>query len=529
MSKDLVEQARRFDFSGLRLAGIARMSHEDQSDPDAPAPGFRTGRDIAGREVQAEDCEGYITSRGGAYVYTYEEPDTSAYKQRRIRLPDGRTVYRVVRPVFEGALEDLKRGVAANGQPVDGLVVYDVDRLTRNPRHLEDCIEVVVHYGRPIIDITGSLDLLTDNGRTMARVIVATANKQSADTARRVRRKHAVLQQAGIPAGGRRPFGCNPDRRTLCEPEADLIREAVGRILEGAPLSAITGDWNRRKITTGQGNRWARQNLIVVLRNPRLCGLRGRIVHEVDPDTQQRTEFYEVVLSAKDGSRVVGLWDKIITVGEWERLIALIGDRAYASRAKNTRKYLLSGILRCGRSECGAKMCGGMVGTGDAARHRYFCPGVSAGGCGGTAIAGPVVDDYLTEAIVAKLEQEAQRRDARSPVAVWPGEQALADVREQLSDLTRAWRAKQIKGARYFPMLAELEQDETDLEQQAQTWRSAHAGQQPALLTIRQDWPNKTLAERRALAQRVLAAVTVKAAAGRRFDPQRLEPHWAAL
>ncbi|MGW3170949.1 hypothetical protein [Streptomyces sp. NPDC001153] len=39
------------------------------------------------------------------------------------------------------------------------------------------------HYHRPIIDITGTLDLLTDNGRAMARVIVAMANKQSlADT-----------------------------------------------------------------------------------------------------------------------------------------------------------------------------------------------------------------------------------------------------------------------------------------------------------------------------------------------------------
>jgi DNA invertase Pin-like site-specific DNA recombinase len=84
----------------------------------------------------------------------------------------------VVRPVFGAALEDLKRGRTPDGQWLDGLVVYDIDRLTRDNRHLEDCIEVVEHFGRPILDITGTLDLLTDNGRTVARIVVATYNKQ---------------------------------------------------------------------------------------------------------------------------------------------------------------------------------------------------------------------------------------------------------------------------------------------------------------------------------------------------------------
>ena len=36
------------------------------------------------------------------------------------------------------------------------MIVYDIDRLTRDPRHLEDAIETVEHYHRPIIDITGA-------------------------------------------------------------------------------------------------------------------------------------------------------------------------------------------------------------------------------------------------------------------------------------------------------------------------------------------------------------------------------------
>ncbi len=165
-------------------------------------------------------------------------------------------MYRVVRPVFESALADLKRGKTPDGRRLDGLVVYDIDRLTRDSRNLEDAIEVVEHFGKPIIDITGSLDLLTDNGRTMARVIVATANKSSADTARRVRRKHQAMQRQGIPAGGTRPFGLQADRRTLDEAEAATVREMVRRFLAGVPLTGIATDLNRRGISTASGKPW---------------------------------------------------------------------------------------------------------------------------------------------------------------------------------------------------------------------------------------------------------------------------------
>jgi site-specific DNA recombinase len=110
---------------------------------------------------------------------------------------------------------------------LDGLIVYDIDRLTRDNRHLEDAIEIVEHYRRPILDITGTLDLLTDNGRTVARIVVATHAQSSAATARRVARKHQALQQAGIPTGGARPFGWTEDKPTLDPAEAEEIRQAA--------------------------------------------------------------------------------------------------------------------------------------------------------------------------------------------------------------------------------------------------------------------------------------------------------------
>jgi DNA invertase Pin-like site-specific DNA recombinase len=77
-------------------------------------------------------------------------------------------------------LEDLKRGQVPNGQPLDGVAVVDIDRLTRENRTLEDAIEVVEHHGRPIIDLSGQLDLLTESGRTVARLLVGAKGAESA-------------------------------------------------------------------------------------------------------------------------------------------------------------------------------------------------------------------------------------------------------------------------------------------------------------------------------------------------------------
>jgi site-specific DNA recombinase len=53
----------------------------------------------------------------------YEENDTSAYKKRRVVLPDGTVVWRVIRPVWQRMLADLRTGV------IQAAWVADLDRL----------------------------------------------------------------------------------------------------------------------------------------------------------------------------------------------------------------------------------------------------------------------------------------------------------------------------------------------------------------------------------------------------------------
>ena len=529
MTPRSIERARSGDFAGMNFAGLVRLSFE--TDDDATDPHPMTGKDIKGRNEQTLDCKSYVERRGGTYIHTYEEPNTSAYKRRPVQLPDGRTVYRVIRPIFEAALADLKHGATSGGQRLDGLVVYDIDRLTRDPRNLEDAIEVVEHFGKPIIDITGSLDLLTDNGRTMARVIVATANKSSADTARRVRRKHQAMQQKGIPAGGTRPYGWQDDRRTLNEAEADNVREAVRRFLGGAPLTGIAADWNRRGILTRTGKTWTASALKVVFKNPRICGYRGRIIRNADPITGRVTRRMETVLDA-NGDPVIGQWEPIISIEDWGAIMALLESNRKPGFGDNARKYRLSGILRCGMPGCGTKMRGSPRVEKGEATYYYQCPATGLGGCGGVAINGPKADEWIIEAVIAKFEFEAAKRSTETLPEAWPGTHELAEVQQQIADLTAGWRARPqlISTARYFGLLPELERDEQELIAQRDAWSARRASIANQPLSIRKDWESGrlTLAEQRAYIERVLVAVMVAPIQGARgiWNPDRMTPVW---
>ncbi|GHE04005.1 recombinase family protein [Streptomyces alanosinicus] len=543
MDNDLVQRARWGDLAGQNWAGLVRLSFEVDEGPgtgESDATGtteakaaFRpmTGRDIRSRDEQEKDNRSFVESRGGRYVFTYEEPDTSAWKRKRVRLPNGEIGYRVIRPVFEGALEDLKRGTAPNGERLDGLIVYDIDRLTRDNRHLEDAIEVVENFKRPIIDITGTLDLLTDNGRTVARIVTATANKQSADTARRVTRKHRALQQAGIPTGGVRPFGWKEDKRTLNPEEAEWLRKIVHWLLEGKPISAIIRKLNDAGVTTSTGRKWSHPGLKAVVRNPRLCGYRSRQVIDIDPVTGTENKRVEIVLDA-EGKPVIGQWESVVSVEEWEAVTEMLGPNPEPGLGHNTRKYLLRGTLRCDRDGCGAPL---RVRKAEKSRNKpegyfyYTCPssGSVPSGCGGTKIGGPETDKAVSMMVIAKHQEETAKRQAEPEPMTWDKEEELTRVNEDIGDLKQARKARIITAETYFTQLAELEAEKRRLRNERnRILRSKHTAER-APVDLAKTWNDLLLSEQRAYVEDLLLAVLVAPAVGRgRPVRERLTPMW---
>jgi site-specific DNA recombinase len=469
---------------GQRVGAYVRIS--DDTDGDAEGVG-RQERDV--RES--------VEREGGTVVKVYAENDTSAYRKRRVRQTDaqGRSfyVYRVIRPVYQELLSDLRSGL------IDAAMVYDIDRLARDPRDLEDAIEVVEHYRRPILGVGGDIDLTTQSGRSMARVRVVMANQASADTARRVKDKHRDNAERGIPVGGVRPFGWQDDKRTLYEEEAALVREAAQRVLAGAPLSAIVTDWTERGIRTPRKRRgedgynlWTPKALGGVLTNPRVCGLSARRVD--GPNGRP-------VVIHVDGEPVQGVWEPILDVPTWEALCAALEPKTRRPGG-NAHRYLLSGLVACGK--CDERMRGLPRRGGET--FAYQCHSKALGGCGGVSILGPDVDRLVTEALFRRYERD---RPQVAPVAVWDGEDRLEQVARQLDELKQAWRSGDLDGADYFSLRREVEEERKALERERGQVLAERSAAIAAPEDLRSVWDAYSLTEKRAALSALLEAVVI--------------------
>ena len=507
--------------SDILLGAYTRIS-DDQEDE-------LTGDRGAGVARQFEAIEQLCLALSGRETVwkikrpSYEDNDVSAFKE-------------VLRPAFERLLSDLEAGV------IDGIVVYDLDRLARRPKDLERVIEIYDRaaksrrtlYFRTVHD---AIDLSSPDGITLARVMVAFANKASRDTGRRVAAKHRATALTGRPVSGTRPFGWDwtrsevtlADGRVLAEvtkpgtkgnqvvnsAEATEIRRIAEDLLLGCSINSVVRDLNDRDIRTSKGNRWTATTLKQLMLSPRLVGYRvhqGEIL--IDPKTQ---EF------------VKGQWDPILSEESWTALEdLLLGDEAAASerRSEAHREYFLSGLLRC--SECN----GPLHGNARNETHFYYAckargGGVKgAGGCGKVSVSGVAVDELIAQLLQARMRTtDVEQADGTD----WEGADALEAIKAKISEDLEAFSSA--TGELAQKLLAQVSglQEEADrLRLDRNNW-VREQGRQRRLLTIGPDvWEDLSVADRRAYARAELEAIYVRRATrrGNRFDPGRLVPIW---
>src|SRR5918995_1162046 len=94
-----------------------------------------------------------------------------------------------------------------------------------------------------VTTVTGEYDLATSSGRLMFRIAGAIARRESEHRGERMALKMDELAQNGkVKGGGIRAFGFERDGKTVNKREADLINEAVDRLLAGESSAALLRD-----------------------------------------------------------------------------------------------------------------------------------------------------------------------------------------------------------------------------------------------------------------------------------------------
>jgi DNA invertase Pin-like site-specific DNA recombinase len=440
--------------------------------------------------------------------HVIEENNTSAFKRRKVVLPDGRKALRTYRPGFRRALELLQSGRA------DGLLTLDLDRTARDPRDLEDLIDVVESRNPPIPveSVTGSLRLGNDAEISMARVMVAMGNKSSRDTARRVARARQRQAEDGRPRhGGRRPFGYEPGGIVVRETEAAEIRRAADAILAGVSLRQVTADLRRRGVPTVTGVPWSAEAWKEILLRPRNAGL--------------------VVYQGEILEGVEAKWDEILPRESWEAVTAVLTDPNRRTTPGNTPRWLGSLIYRCGHPACikldpPSTLRVGTSGKRPQPAYRCFTHAHL------TRVAIPL-DAYVSAVLCRRLSQaDAIDLLDQPATAIDTGELATQAnaLRERIREAKDLWESGVLSAADLKGRNARLSEQLADVQARL---RSA-AGHSPvADLAGRADaadvWAGLDLGRRRAILQ-TLAIVWVlpleKAPGRAPFDPSTARIEW---
>ncbi len=453
---------------------------------------------------QEKDCRTHLVNLGHSVGDVLVDNDSSAYKGSP-------------RPQYRTLIERLKSGASA------GFVVWHLDRLTRHPKELEDVIDVVEATGAIVLTVTGgAYDLSQTDGRAMARVVGAFARKESEDKARRTKRKHLELAQAGRPVGGTRHFGYDP-LRVDGEPvlldatgyptlrirpdEAAQIVEAMRSILAGESLRSITRRWNDEGITATRGGRMTSGAVRRILTSPTLAGWR----------TLDRVPV------------VRGTWEPIVDDALLTKVTAVIESRG--NPRKNPRTYLLSGMIRCSLCGCGLVTQARKQASGR--RRSYVCsPDPSKDSCGRVRIVAEETETEVLDRILASIDESRLAADD-GPDPTTP---LLAEVERTEADqaqLARDYYADHRISRREFFAASEALEARLQAARHALAQTARKAVLRPVVASadaLRAEWDQADIGRRRAIVEQFVDHVIITPANHSRgkFDPTRIVVVWVA-
>jgi len=438
---------------------------------------------------QLEDCRELAANHGWTVGDEYVDNDISAYKGKP-------------RPEYQRMLDDLAEGYR------DAVIVYNMDRLTRQPMELEQFSRLCEQAGvTQVKSVTADIDIGNDDGLFMARILAAIASKESGRKSERLQRKARQLAEQGLPNGGHhRPFGYEQDRMTVNEAEAEVLRQAVGRFLAGESSRSICVWLNNEGIQTTAGGPWQTVTLNAIFKSGRIAGLR---------------EHKGVVVADAQ-------WPGIITPAQRQQILGQFETKK-RTNTRAPRRYVLSGLLRCGK--CGNKLFSSIrVDT-----RRYVClAGPDHGGCGRLTIVASPVEEFICAAVLMRLDT-AEMADALTGRRAADERQSsllesLEADRSQMQELSEMWAAKDISSVEWKAARAPIEARIRSTERQLAQASSSSAldgliGTGEQLMTA---WSMLNLDRQAAIIKAVLDYATILPGTlgARTMDPARIQPVW---
>jgi site-specific DNA recombinase len=300
-------------------------------------------------QTQLEACQKYCQNKSYEVAHNFSE----AYSGLSLERPE---------------LDKLRELIRTGA--IEAVIVYSLDRLTRDPVHGVILMQDLEKCGVKLEAVTDTVD----NSETGKLIYYIKGYAAKLDAARRRdatgRGKRALLKQGKLPQGtGKGLFGYNWDKeakkRVVNPSEADIVREIFFKIANGKSLFSVALELNNKSIPTkaGTNTKWHPLTLKRIVMNPAYYGMTiFNQTHRIDK-TKTQIRPKEEWIELPDITPAIidrDLFDKAQN--------ALKQSRSHTGKA--IVEYPLRGHVYC--PECGSRLTGTLLGH----KYRYYqCAG----------------------------------------------------------------------------------------------------------------------------------------------------------
>ena len=370
------------DAMQMRTAVYVRVSTEEQA---------KEGYSI---RAQIEKLKSYVQVKDWHFYKVYADEGIS-----------GKNI--TDRPAINELIEDIKAG------NVNNVLIYKIDRLTRNTRDLIDLTEIFKDYNCGFNSLMESIDTHTPSGRMFLKIIGIFAEFERENIIERITVACEKKVKEGYTLGNFiSSYGYSLTKgdkiQRIVPEEAEIVREIFAMYVDGnLNYNAIAQNLNHRGIKAKKGNTWNHSSVRNILMNPNYVG-------KVRYGTRSEGKYFEA-----DGKHEAIISQELFE--ETQKKIGKIKKKSYTKRPRDENFF--SGTLHCG--ECGSKIATHNLYRTNKKGEKHFhscyrCPNVAKGLCTTSTVSHTKVEqsfkNYMdniqninvTDAILAE-EQKAKK------------------------------------------------------------------------------------------------------------------------
>lgn len=278
---------------------------------------------------QRDSCLSYVKSQ-----------KTDGWRVFKVYEDSGQSGGSLNRPALKQLIQDMKKG------HIHIVVVYKIDRLTRNHRDFYSLLEIFNEHHVTFVSTTQHFDTTSSAGRLLLHIMLEFAQFEREMAQERTYDKRLAMARKGMYCGGRVPLGYDSkDKKLIINPEeAKIIRMCFELYPKLGSMGAVSNKLNELGYRTkkfyvkgkrGTGStKFDKKKVSTILANPLYI---GKIRFK---DNKNGKEYLF------DGEHKPIIIDRKV----WEGVqnVLMSNRETHKTFKQNKYELLFQGLVRCG-------------------------------------------------------------------------------------------------------------------------------------------------------------------------------------